>query len=247
MVEGRYDNELLLVWKHPDTRLRYTIGRLWQTQSGYHFCYECQAMHSLEDATRDGFRLLDSFPNPEEEFHSEELFATFERRLPPSWDVDLRDLGNDSGDPMEYLRVTGGRVSTDTLEFLEPVQIGEEARAYTIRFPVAGWQYYDGESVITRLQEGMPLYLELETDNAFDPNAIRVLASFGAMLGYVPAIYAWYIDESVANQTYDAAIEEIGAADNPRRRLVMRVEGRNESVGLPPDFNQALALMGSNL
>ena len=53
------------------------------------------------------------------------------------------------------------------------------------RFHIAGFRYYEGLDVLTRLRPGDPLTLRAEPDNPHDPRAVEVY--FGRhKLGYVP-------------------------------------------------------------
>lgn len=222
--------ELLLVWKHPLTRQRYLIGRLSRHGGRYHFSYVTSGRRSLQEAERAGFRLLDMFPDPYGRRTSPTLFAVFSRRLPGPSGLDaLARQGIDAGDPMEVLRVTGGRLPTDTLEFLEPIRTQQEAgrREYRVRFPVAGWRYYRGEQAMERgeLAAGTLLRLELEPHNEWDPCAIRVVSPSGILLGYVPAVYAWYLDAAVESGQYEARVAAVGPADDPQQRLAVDFRG----------------------
>lgn len=42
---------------------------------------------------------------------------------------------------------------------------------------------------LSRLQVGETVFLHPEPENKFDPNAIKVLSSLGAHLGYIPKDY----------------------------------------------------------
>lgn len=221
--------ELLVAWKHPTTRQRYLIGRLWRDQGLYHFKYVETTPRSVVEAQRVGFVLLDTFPHIGPEWRSETLFPVFRRRLPRQWYfAALARQGVDVTDPLELLRITGGRVPTDTLEFLEPVELhgGEDIpREYTVRFPVAGWRYYNGETVIAELTPATPLRLQLEPENVYDPSAIRIMSPSGVLLGYVPAVYAWYLDSAVENEKYEARVDSIGPSGDLERRVIVFFRG----------------------
>jgi len=215
-----------VVWKQPLTRQRYLIGRLWRDRAGYHFRYEHDLPRSVKDALEAGFRLLDEFPQLDGQWDSPRLFATFRRRLPPAWRLrDLRQIDLSPERAMEYFRLTGARLSTDTLEFLEPIQEEEATGEFTVRFPIAGWRYYQGDRVVHELTRGARLRLKLETDNPFDPSAIQILSPSGVLLRYVPAIYAWYIDDCVAAQDYEAVVDHIGPREDPQVRVIVRLRG----------------------
>lgn len=229
MVHKRASKELLVVWKQAKSRQRYLIGRLWAEGNGYRFRYVKDQPRSVQDALDAGFRLFDAFPQIDGEWQSETLFPLFRRRLPRREVLrSLEAQGIDTSDPLEVLRVTGGRVPTDTLEFLEPVDTiqrdGGELE-YTVRFPIAGWRYYSGEVAISELAPGEKLRLELQEDNPYDASAIRILSPSGAMLGYVPAIYSVVLDTAVMREQYEARIEKVGSADDPQTRVVVRFRG----------------------
>lgn len=240
MVLAEHGEELILVWKHPITRLRYVIGRLWRDALGYHYRYD-QAQRGILDAFRDGFTAFDAFPSIDTEYLAEELFPTFARRLPPRWRHEgLREIGVDPDDPFDYFRRTGGRMATDTLEFLEPIRTDAATLAFVVRFPVAGWRYYAGETVIPTVNPSDPVHLELELDNPFDSSAVRVLLGReAAHVGYVPAIYAWYIDESVATNRYTATVWRLGTPADPQQRLWVSFHGESV-VGIAGDLSEEL-------
>lgn len=54
---------------------------------------------------------------------------------------------------------------------------------------LAGRKYYDADLVWDQLRIGMPVRLEREADNRFDPNAVQVIATCDGedfLLGYIP-------------------------------------------------------------
>jgi len=211
---------LLLVWKEPTIRLRYLIGNLWQDRKGYHFCYERQLPRSLAEAVAKGFTLLEGFDNPDGHWEAAVLFPVFNRRLPSrDNENEYEKMGLVVGEEMEFLRQTGGRVPTDTLEFLEPIEESPGKAEYTILFPIAGWRYYQGEAVVHELGEGTRLRLELEHENHHDPGAVKILSPSNQLLGYVPAVYAWYIDGSVESGAYRASVHRIGSREDPQIRV----------------------------
>ena len=53
-------------------------------------------------------------------------------------------------------------------------------------FHIAGFQYWDGATVLDQLKPGTKLTLVPETDNPYDPAAVAVRFD-GVKLGYVPA------------------------------------------------------------
>lgn len=243
MSDPRRAQELLLVWKQPLTRQRYVVGRLARDVRGFHFRYERELPRSLGDALTAGFRLLESFPDEAGSWHDRTLFATFQRRLPPAWRrSDFAAVGADPLDAMEYFRRTGGRLATDSLEFLEPISEDVSSLKYDLTFPVAGWRYYHGERVLHELRREAKLTLELEPDNLYDPSAIRVLSPESAtLIGYVPAIYAWYIDASIQDRDYEAVVADVGPENDPQVRLRVRIRGSLPGARLVPEKLQEYA------
>lgn len=224
--------ELLLVWKHPRTRARYRIGFLQRTEGRYAFRYDLAHPRSLSDAKAAGFRVLDSFPHEDQLYSAVELFPTFSRRLPPEWSNDLFvALGLEPGDDLEYLARTGGRVPTDTLEFLEPVNVTADGSQCQLHFPIAGWRHYGGESVIGALSVGTPLGLKLEGDNEYDSSAIAVFSPDQTKLGYVPSVYSYFIDAWVESGNYQAVVEQIGPIDDPQVRVMVDFTAGTEGPG----------------
>lgn len=214
----------ILVWKHPIKRDRYVLGDLRRDQNGYSFQNKTSGRHSLLDAVRAGYTPLAAFGTGDEPQHSPNLFPVFARRLPPGWRVgEYEKLGLDQTQDIEYLLATGGRMPGDSFEFLRPMPDSDEMVSQSIRldFPVAGWQYYDGEQAIEHLKPGAPLRLELEADNEYDKSAIKIFAPTGHHLGYVPRIYSWYFDDCIEEQRYQAEVKELGLREDPQLRMVV--------------------------
>ncbi len=222
-MAGRPDSSVLVVWQHALSRRRYLIGHLSRDSRGHVFTYETTTPGALSEAQAVGFRLFDEFPAPEGEWRQPELFATFLRRVPQTWAAeDYGRLGVEPGDGIEFLRLTGGRLPTDTLEFLEPISAAD---TYYLRFPVAGWRYYDGEQVMEELVPGAVLGLQLDETNPHDPNAIRVLSPSGVHIGFVPAVYSWCLTQSVRRGSYRATVASLGAADDPGVGVIVDLDG----------------------
>lgn len=208
-MAGRPDSSVLVVWQHGLSRRRYLIGHLSRDSNGHMFRYETTTPGALNEAQAVGFRRFDEFPDCNGVWRQTDLFATFLRRVPQTWAAeDYRRLGVEPGDGIEFLRVTGGRLPTDTLEFLEPISVGG---TYHLRFPVAGWRYYDGERVMEELVPGAVVGLELDATNPYDPNAIRVLSPSGVLIGFVPAVCSWCLTQSVCRRSYRAIVASASA------------------------------------
>lgn len=217
-------DDILVVWKQPQTRERFVIGRLWHDEERFYFQYERSMPRSLVDAEEAGFRRFRVFDS-DEVVASEHLFPVFRRRIPESWSredldslVDQTDLGEDQL-AFQILKLTGGRLATDTLEFLEPVATDEDQGCYEVRFPIAGWRHYAGELVISDMTVGSSIVLEVEPDNDWDVHAVRILSQGGVHIGYVPAVFSWYLADFVERGAYEAIVDDIRGIDDPQRRV----------------------------
>lgn len=225
VVDTTSGREVLVVWQNPTSRRRCLIGHLGHDGHEYWFRYERHTPNSLDHARQEGFRLFEEFPNTDGTWRRSVMFATFRRRLPPNWRRnEYLILEVVPGDGIEFLRVTGGRLPTDTLEFLEPIESPTETQ-YQLRVPVAGWRYYDGETVIDQLARGTPVRLELDQANQYDINAIRVLSQSRVMLGHVPAVYSWCLVDGVSRDNYEASVLSIGLKEDPAARLRIELRG----------------------
>ena len=108
-----------------------------------------------------------------------------------------------------------------------PAQPAEEKNA-RVRLlvqssPLAGFRHGEATAVWPDLRAGDSLKLVRESDNAFDPNAVRVEWR-GRMLGYVPrrdnAALAWALDRG---ETLHARINRAEWHPNPARRIAFEV------------------------
>lgn len=190
--------ELWLIWQNPHSRQRYHVGTLAHKENEYSFTYALNGPRTLADALADGYRPHLAFPDTHKTYCSRTLFAAFSRGLPDANRPDFTRILNRVGlspdhTHMDLLRATGGRLATDTYEFVAPVTLHNGR--IEIDFTVAGWRYYDSETVSGKLRLNTPLQVKLELVNQFDDNAVLVLYESSAKLGYVPAYYSWAVAE----------------------------------------------------
>jgi hypothetical protein len=96
---------------------------------------------------------------------------------------------------------------------------GPSARIVVQHAPIAGFVYYDGQSVWDRMKAGDRLTLVREPANAHDANAVR-LEWEGRMIGYVPrkdnADLARQMDYGAR---VEARITNLARAVNGRHRM----------------------------
>ncbi|MHB9038728.1 MAG: HIRAN domain-containing protein [Armatimonadota bacterium] len=215
--------ELWLIWQNPHSRQRYHVGTLRHVEQGYQFAYEKHGPRTLPDALADGYRLHLVFPDTDKTYHARELFAAFSRRLPDRSRPDFLDILKRIGlsrdhTPMDLLWATGGRLATDTYEFVSPIILHDGC--LNIDFIVAGWRYYEGESVKAYLRSNVTLLLEQESTNPFDQNAVLVLYNESIKLGYVPAYYSWAVAELLrAQNTVRVSVLQFDQTSDPDNPL----------------------------
>ncbi|SDC84014.1 MULTISPECIES: HIRAN domain-containing protein [unclassified Candidatus Frackibacter] len=219
MVISKHKNELLVVWKDPVTRNRIVIGRLWREEGYYYFEYirkDEDERGSIDFAMKMGYRPIKMFDDLDESYISKTLFAPFLNRLNGKKRQDK---------PFKELKRTGGKLNTDTLEFMTPIDETKEDR--TVTFNIAGWRYYDGEKALNELQVDQVLHFEIEEDNMYDMHAIEIWTTNKEYkLGYVPAVYSRYIDKLVKDEDYKAVIKEINPDSNPHDILKVSFSGK---------------------
>ncbi len=98
---------------------------------------------------------------------------------------------------------------------------------FAIEFFVAGWRYYDGDTIVKHLCSGQTVELELEPDNPRDHNAVVVLILGDRKLGYVPAYYSWFMNEVIRTQNdFKAVIKEFNPGADEKSRLRIEVRGK---------------------
>ncbi len=117
MIEHNY---LYIIWKDPQTRRNYTVGKLAKTDNGYSFEY----CNEYENAVKVGWQLIQAFPEIKK-YESKDLFSVFSSRLPDRKRRNINDILNKYGlssyDGYELLKQSGGRLPIDTLEFIDPI------------------------------------------------------------------------------------------------------------------------------
>lgn len=89
--------------------------------------------------------------------------------------------------------------------------------------PVAGFQYYQGETLWAQLKQGARLTLSREPENNYDARAVRIDFN-GQKLGYLPrldnAAVSQLLDRGEQVQAYINATHE---SDDPWKRVMVEV------------------------
>ena len=183
-------NYLLLIWKDPETRRNYTVGKLTRGD-----CFTFQYYGEAENAEEAGWKLLGAFPTYQE-YRSNTMFPVFSSRLPDKKRRDIQNILEKYGlmeyDEFELLRRSGARLPIDTYEFIDP--ISPDDKEVTREFYITGIRYHSACQgsdcgALPGVKVGDMLLLEEEPENAYDPMAIRVLTQEKDVLGYVPRYY----------------------------------------------------------
>lgn len=183
-------NYLLLIWKDPETRRNYTVGKLTRGD-----CFTFQYYGEAENAEEAGWKLLGAFPTYQE-YRSNTMFPVFSSRLPDKKRRDIQNILEKYGlmeyDEFELLRRSGARLPIDTYEFIDP--ISPDDKEVEREFYITGIRYHSACQgsdcgALPGVKVGDILLLEEEPENAYDPMAIRVLTQEQEVLGYVPRYY----------------------------------------------------------
>lgn len=183
-------NYLLLIWKDPETRRNYTVGKL--TRGDF---FTFQYYGEAENAEEAGWKLLGAFPTYQE-YRSNTMFPVFSSRLPDKKRRDIQNILEKYGlmeyDEFELLRRSGARLPIDTYEFINP--ISPDDKEVEREFYITGIRYHSACQgsdcgALPGVKVGDILLLEEEPENAYDPMAIRVLTQERDVLGYVPRYY----------------------------------------------------------
>lgn len=204
---------LYLVWKDPQTRRNFTIGKLSRGE-GYAFQY-CEEYSLAEEA---GWGKLEAFPE-DQVYKSENMFPVFSSRLPDRKrrDIDkiLEKYNLQEFDEFELLRKSGARLPIDTYEFINPIFPSDET--IEREFFVMGIRHRatcNGVDckMLPNVNPGDLLVLEEEPQNTYDPHAIRVLTKDGECLGYIPRYYSKSVHERLLKGTsYSCKVVEVQA------------------------------------
>ncbi len=118
---------LWLIWQNPNTRQRYHVGTLLKKGDVYYFEYEMKKKRrGLEEALKEGYTPHLAFPDLQGKYSSDHLFSAFSRRIPdrrrPDYEKIVKQYGlTPDHTELDLLRATGGRLATDTYEFVQPV------------------------------------------------------------------------------------------------------------------------------
>lgn len=202
-------NEMWLIWKNPESRRRYKIGIL-NYDKKYTFRY---VEPELSDATSVGFEYFPGFEDINKTYMSSDLFTNIETRLPNPTRTDYLSILNTynlekDSNKFDILKATKGRLVTDNYEFVPAFDSNK------VEFAVAGTRHCnDVEECKNLIEINDKLSLELEPENKFDSNAIKVILRKNGNnyhLGYVPRYYSSELANLLKNKiNYSAMIQSL--------------------------------------
>ena len=205
------NNYLYLIWKDPQTRQNFIIGKLYRGEK-----YTFEYFKDVGKAENNGWTKFEVFPE-EKTYESEVLFPVFASRLPDKKrrDIDkiLEKYNLSEYDEFELLRKSGARLPIDTYSFIDPIFPMEQT--VQCDFFVMGVRHYmlcQGKdcSLLSGVNIGDELSFEMEPENNYDANAIKVKTKLGEALGYVPRYYSAVIGEYLKKgMTYSCKIIDI--------------------------------------
>lgn len=187
-------NELLLVWKDPESRQRFVVGSLRHIaeKEEYEFSY---VNPELNDAVKYGFQNYPSFPDLNQTYINEGgIFPGIQQRLPNKKRVNYPEILMNynldaTSSEMEILAATRGRLGTDTFEFVQAIHFISE-RPFKVTFDLAAARRYDFPEVAANLKEHQAVTLVHHKDNPVDRFAVKVMYDNDLCLGFVPKYYS---------------------------------------------------------
>lgn len=109
-----------MIWKN-DQGEPFKVGELSKTSEKYYFKYD---IDGVKKAGAYGFTTLPYLPKADVEYFREELFSSFSNRLSFHGKKDitsiLKEYNLQEYDAFELLKKGGGKLPTDSLEFIIP-------------------------------------------------------------------------------------------------------------------------------
>ena len=161
-----------------------------------------------------GFEPLIAFPNLDEVYESYDIFPAFSSRLPDKRRKDVKEILEkyklEVYDAFELLKKSGGKLPTDSLEFIDPIFL--EERNIEREFYVAGTRHHDyckgeNKSANFKININEELILEKDINNEHDIYAVKVKNKGNKCIGYIPMFFSKEISEVIDNNRETKCIE----------------------------------------
>jgi hypothetical protein len=218
-----------VVWQDPETRELVHVADLEvrdaDAQRTYEFRYTAGA------ASHPRFRPFHAFPDLEQTYRNDELFAFFQNRVMssrrPDYPAYLSALGltHEGADPVELLARTGGERTTDTIQIVPAPRV--DAGREVVHFLASGTRHVDPDGSRTAgLESGAALTIRPESDNASDPRALLLDVRTGEAVGYIPSYLLDYVHKRLdQSATVDVIVEQVNGPPAPSHlRLLCRMD-----------------------
>lgn len=178
-------------------------------------------------------------------YRSERLFPSFADRVMsakrpdrPQY-LEALDLAADA-DAWEILTASGGHREGDPIELISLPRFDRLTGETSAHFLAHGVRHRGPEasSRITTLPSGHRLWLEVDRENAYNPQAVRIV-DHGIHLGFVPDPLLDYVHSVMASGDYVLTVVRANPAEtHPHLRLLLRLGGRSESFAFDsPGWN----------
>ena len=176
-------NSLWLVWRDWDNKDKYLIGELSYDNNIYKFIY----LDSVKEAMEEGFDYYPSFDDLDKVYESKELFSNIKIRLPNPKRPDYLEILNNfdlncNSTEMEILEKTGGRLLTDTFEFVPSFN-----KNGVVEFEVINTNSFIDDKLNDMVVDDN-LEFEIEDKDSLKVNYLKEKDKY--QIGYVPRFYS---------------------------------------------------------
>lgn len=157
-----------------------------------------------DEAVSNGFEPLIAFQDIYEIYESQALFPAFSSRLPDRRRKDIKEIlvryKLERYDAFELLKKSGGKLPTDTLEFIDPI-FPDEANIER-EFYIAGvrnQEYCNGNysNIKFKVEINDELILERDIDNIYDKFAVKIINMDNRVIEFIPAFYSKEVSHAI--------------------------------------------------
>ncbi|WP_082135546.1 hypothetical protein [Mycobacterium sp. EPa45] len=205
----------------------------------YQFTYLARAV------VDPGFVPIVGFRDIRRIYRSERLFPSFADRVMsakrpdrPQY-LEALDLDADA-DAWEILTASGGHREGDPIELISLPRFDSATGETSAHFLGHGVRHRGPEASdrITKLQGGHRLWLEVDRENPYNPEALRIVDD-GIHLAFVPDPLLDYVHSVMDSGTYELTVVRANPAEtHPHLRLLLRLDGHCNSFAFDsPDWN----------
>ncbi len=179
-------NSLWLVWRDWNNKDKYLIGELTYDNNIYKFKY----LDSVKDAIEVGFDYYPSFDDLDKVYESKELFLNIKVRLPNPKRPDYLEILNNfdlkcNSTEMEILEKTGGRLLTDSFEFVPSFN-----KNGVVEFEVINTNSFIDANLENLLKINRDLEFEIEDKDKYSLKVKYLKKKKKYQIGYVPRFYS---------------------------------------------------------